>query len=302
MKYFISVFSLMFFFTSCDRSFYTLDSSGNVVPKTRTHQGKYEDKFEKGSTVLIEHYHQTLERTTGGKFIRKQFYPPNKQITHFETYADRGMNIRDGKHKKWWDNGNIASEGQYVNDKEEGEWKTYNMFEGYLSSSGKYLNGEKTGRWKNFDKDGNTISEFNYRNNEKDGVYKFYNKEGKLIEEGLYQYDEIILQNVLIEEEEKKELYKVVERMPMFKDSSCEALATYEEQKKCSEEKMLRYIYGNIKYPGLAREEGIQGLAIVTFVVDKKGKIKDRKVHRGCLLYTSPSPRDQRGSRMPSSA
>ena len=24
--------------------------------------------------------------------------------------------------------------------------------------------------------------------------------------------------------------------------------------------------------------------------------------HRGCLLYTSPSPRDQRGSRMPSSA
>ena len=25
-------------------------------------------------------------------------------------------------------------------------------------------------------------------------------------------------------------------------------------------------------------------------------------VHRGCLLYTSPSPRDQRGSRMPSSA
>ena len=25
-------------------------------------------------------------------------------------------------------------------------------------------------------------------------------------------------------------------------------------------------------------------------------------VHYGCLLYTSPSPRDQRGSRMPSSA
>ena len=24
--------------------------------------------------------------------------------------------------------------------------------------------------------------------------------------------------------------------------------------------------------------------------------------YRGCLLYTSPSPRDQRGSRMPSSA
>ena len=28
----------------------------------------------------------------------------------------------------------------------------------------------------------------------------------------------------------------------------------------------------------------------------------DGKEHEGCLLYTSPSPRDQRGSRMPSSA
>ena len=29
---------------------------------------------------------------------------------------------------------------------------------------------------------------------------------------------------------------------------------------------------------------------------------KDRHIHGSCLLYTSPSPRDQRGSRMPSSA
>ena len=28
----------------------------------------------------------------------------------------------------------------------------------------------------------------------------------------------------------------------------------------------------------------------------------DRDDYDGCLLYTSPSPRDQRGSRMPSSA
>ena len=29
---------------------------------------------------------------------------------------------------------------------------------------------------------------------------------------------------------------------------------------------------------------------------------KDSGAYTGCLLYTSPSPRDQRGSRMPSSA
>ena len=35
-------------------------------------------------------------------------------------------------------------------------------------------------------------------------------------------------------------------------------------------------------------------------VIGKKGEDVDRL--RTCLLYTSPSPRDQRGSRMPSSA
>ena len=30
--------------------------------------------------------------------------------------------------------------------------------------------------------------------------------------------------------------------------------------------------------------------------------IRVRAQHKACLLYTSPSPRDQRGSRMPSSA
>ena len=31
-------------------------------------------------------------------------------------------------------------------------------------------------------------------------------------------------------------------------------------------------------------------------------KTIERPIDRPCLLYTSPSPRDQRGSRMPSSA
>ena len=35
---------------------------------------------------------------------------------------------------------------------------------------------------------------------------------------------------------------------------------------------------------------------------DSNGLIIVWMLHKGCLLYTSPSPRDQRGSRMPSSA
>ena len=46
-----------------------------------------------------------------------------------------------------------------------------------------------------------------------------------------------------------------------------------------------------------ARESRHHELISVTMV---SGMIKS--VHYSCLLYTSPSPRDQRGSRMPSSA
>ena len=41
------------------------------------------------------------------------------------------------------------------------------------------------------------------------------------------------------------------------------------------------------------------------FCIDKLDLLSENHIlaqHRNCLLYTSPSPRDQRGSRMPSSA
>ena len=46
------------------------------------------------------------------------------------------------------------------------------------------------------------------------------------------------------------------------------------------------------------------GLGFVSADDDKELKVKvsQREIDKICLLYTSPSPRDQRGSRMPSSA
>ena len=46
---------------------------------------------------------------------------------------------------------------------------------------------------------------------------------------------------------------------------------------------------------------GIQAVKGVDFEV-REGELVSLIGSNGCLLYTSPSPRDQRGSRMPSSA
>jgi periplasmic protein TonB len=46
---------------------------------------------------------------------------------------------------------------------------------------------------------------------------------------------------------------------------------------------LFKYLYDNLKYPPIARENGIVGTIYVNFVVDKDGKVKDPKIIRGGL-------------------
>ena len=66
--------------------------------------------------------------------------------------------------------------------------------------------------------------------------------------------------------------------MPRF--PGCEDLPSKEERKQCADKKMLEFIYKNIKYPAIARENGVEGVAVVQFVVEKDGSITDAKVVR----------------------
>lgn len=44
---------------------------------------------------------------------------------------------------------------------------------------------------------------------------------------------------------------------------------------------LRKYIAENVKYPGIAKKEGIQGKVYVTFVVDVDGSVSDVKIARG---------------------
>ena len=65
------------------------------------------------------------------------------------------------------------------------------------------------------------------------------------------------------------------------------------------DEKEAKYIARNIIKERLKNKIDTK---ILVEIIDKSKKRKNFKVHNACLLYTSPRPRDQRGSRMPSSA
>lgn len=75
-------------------------------------------------------------------------------------------------------------------------------------------------------------------------------------------------------------IYNVVEEMPRFKNDDCEKIKDQKERKTCAETEMLKFIYTNIKYPKAAAKAGIQGRAIIKFIVQKDGSITGAKVLR----------------------
>lgn len=76
----------------------------------------------------------------------------------------------------------------------------------------------------------------------------------------------------------KDEIFVVAEDMPRF--PGCENKPSKKEKEECAQKAMLEFIYANIKYPPIARENGVEGRAVVQFVVEKDGSIKDIKVVR----------------------
>ncbi|MCB0652155.1 MAG: energy transducer TonB [Saprospiraceae bacterium] len=73
--------------------------------------------------------------------------------------------------------------------------------------------------------------------------------------------------------------FRVVEEMPRF--PGCEDMAgSKAEKKQCADMKLLQFIQNNIKYPAIARENGIQGRCFVTFVVEKDGSVSNIELVR----------------------
>jgi TonB family protein len=79
---------------------------------------------------------------------------------------------------------------------------------------------------------------------------------------------------------DSREIFKVVEQMPLFPGAKCGDIKKYSKRRVCSDIAMLEYTYSHVKYPKEAREEGISGMSVVSFVVEKNGILSNIKVVR----------------------
>ncbi len=74
------------------------------------------------------------------------------------------------------------------------------------------------------------------------------------------------------------EVYLEADQMPFF--WGCEEVESFEEKRKCSDQKIVEFIKTHLRYPEEARQKGIQGILVIDFVVDKEGNISHEKVTR----------------------
>lgn len=222
----------------------------NIKAQSR-HAGKFAIHIDPENTILDERFNSTLEETPGHQFIRKIYYPETKQITHLITYNAIGQRIREGDYKEWYDDGTLFIEGQYKDNKKEGEW----LFE---QGKGIYVNDLREGRWI-FRNDSNRIVRTaNYSEGRLNGWTHYFNRMALAI-------DSIYYKNDTIEIKSPHEQF-ANEKTPEFKGGTAG---------------FYKWLNKRIIYPKDAKKNYVEGKAIVRFTIDTNGKVIDIKVLRG---------------------
>jgi len=138
-----------------------------------------------GPTKLLDH----LGR------VETVFMKKNGDITKLINYDINGEEIssykRKGntlKFKNLTVNGLLSSEGQFVNDLREGEWKFYDSY-GDLSSIAYFKEGLQTGEEKNYRANKMLASIVNYKEGMKNGIYIDYYPNGIMQSQSNYKDD-----------------------------------------------------------------------------------------------------------------
>ncbi|MEZ4988101.1 MAG: energy transducer TonB [Saprospiraceae bacterium] len=127
-------------------------------------------------------------------------------------------------------------------------------------------------------------------------INRFYDAEGVLLElrsfykSGVpkrieyYESTGEVAKSTCFNEEGTERDYTPFEQMPRF--SGCEDVGTLPEKKECAQNELLKFLYSNINYPARARENGIQGTVVVTFVIEKDGSLSNielaKDIGAGC--------------------
>jgi protein TonB len=277
--FYILICTSIFFTFGCLQQQYT--GTENAIENTDENEvfatSSVKFKMETNSEIIFQTYCTSLEKTTDGLFIFKQYYPTSNVITLQESYADSTMKIRQGQSVRRYDSGNLWYEGEYDNNAASGEWKYYNPSTRTIESKGNFKANIKVGTWTSYYSNEKKQNEYTFnKEGVLDGKYTVWDESGEIISELFYDNGEP-LENENTDTEKSK---FIIEQMPIFGEH-CAYMQNQNAAKQCSEKAVLGYIYENLAYPSFARINGIEGTATVSFIVNEIGEINDIQVLNG---------------------
>lgn len=167
--------------------------------------------------------------------------------------------------------GSIASEYEIIELKGNGEAlvKHYSI-SGKIKSEYNYLpysDSVKTlhGPARQWNDNGQKIMEGNFKEGKRDGQLLTYWDNGQLKRNDMYKDGELV-EGKCYTKEGKKTAYFDYEVMPSFKGG---------------DKALINFLVRNVKYPPIARENGMQGKVYVTFIIDKEGYVTEVRILRG---------------------
>ncbi|MEL6636025.1 MAG: TonB family protein [Bacteroidota bacterium] len=262
-------------------------------------QGKLRDRLEPGSKLLRKTRHTTLEKTPQGLYLHKRYHPQPRKLTHLTSYRDKKRTIREGRCAEWWDNGELRFEGSFQNDERHGDWL---LLENGWLFKGAYRNGLREGPWAKLDSTEKVRQFGTYRAGTIEGSISYYDAQGELCKQVMYRTGD--LEELLYFESSAPgalppEEYLIYEReRPAF--PGCENQYRYDSEAfyECTEDLFMAFLFREIRYPLLARENGIEGMVHLRFVVTETGAIEAVEVLRApspllaeeCLRLIAQSP------------
>ena len=227
------------------------------------YKNKFSVKFDSNEHPIRYGYHYIVSTIPEGYRVRV-FHPDKKVLTEVKTYSTENLTLLHGPYQSYWDDGSIREQGIYQFGRKHGMWVDSQPGRG-KSSSGFYDTERKEGEWTQLDTNGLIESLYTWHDNHLHGKFYLYDSTGKKINEGIYQNDTIV-----------GELYKEPRiTKPYLKGCQSEMGISLDD---CTAASLATTFKNNLKYPSIAKEKRIEGIAVIQWEVLPDGTVDHVRV------------------------
>lgn len=190
------------------------------------------------------HYYEVVNINESGGGTRVTYLMEDSSKVSLYTYSD----LNGGRFE-----GGIL-EGPYYKWYKNGE----------LEFQAEYQRGKLTGAYKSWYENGQLRYKIGYLDGEKHDSLTAYYETGRLRRIEVYSLGKLTTGHLYNEQGEEIDFFPM-EQMPEFKGG---------------EQRMMKWIFQHVNYPRKAYKDNVEGIVIVSFVIEKNGRVDEAEIIR----------------------